>query len=253
MATIKRPLSVEELLNQSRPTGYDPDKPLDDLLQIATTEHSVGKQAETAGDLESAFIHFARASTLMTEELPTHPKFVELTPQQMAHGQTILDSLDAIKPLVSERAFDWLARNPEAGLSAPASVSVSQELISHVTHFDPAPEMAFAGLSGGSGLPESAYLTRGAAADIWIGDQMTQEHSALTKAWSSLRHSNVAQVFLTEDGPNVEVAYYGGGCVRDYLKAHSSVDKVAMISHVLAGMRYLHEHDTPIIHGNVNA
>ncbi|KAG8788710.1 hypothetical protein FRC12_014283 [Ceratobasidium sp. 428] len=82
----------------------------------------------------------------------------------------------------------------------------------------------------------------------------TQEFSALVKTWSSLNHRNVVRVFGSSDAMSLEVDYYGGGCVRDYLKAHSStVDKATMVSDVLAGMKYLHRHDPPIVHGGVNA
>ncbi|KAG8724901.1 hypothetical protein FRC09_012313 [Ceratobasidium sp. 395] len=137
------------------------------------------------------------------------------------------------------------------------------------------------------------YLARGAAADIWvvsgpehlpkrvyktlrvsperlirnqldggIGSQSSEdvwatfaeEFSAVVKTWSSLDHQNVVRVFGISDGMSLEVDYYGGGCVRDYLKARSlTIDKVTMISDVLAGIKYLHEHEPPIVHGNLNA
>ncbi|KAG8770067.1 hypothetical protein FRC12_004539 [Ceratobasidium sp. 428] len=125
--TSRRPFSIQELAARSRPTGYDPSKSLKDLLRIATAERDAGEQAKAANDVETAFIHFAKASTLMLEDLPTHPKFAELTSSQkeavVVHGQMILDSLGAIKPLVSERFSDWRTRHPDADLSAPAPTS----------------------------------------------------------------------------------------------------------------------------------
>ncbi|KAG8794239.1 hypothetical protein FRC12_000091 [Ceratobasidium sp. 428] len=136
------------------------------------------------------------------------------------------------------------------------------------------------------------YLARGAAADIWvvspeqlpkrvcktlrisperlirsrldgsIGLQLSEdpwmtfveELSAAVKTWSSLDHQNVVRIFGISGGMSLGVDYYSGGCVRDCLKARSStVDKVAMISDVLAGVKYLHEHEPPIVHGNLNA
>ncbi|QRW13602.1 hypothetical protein RhiLY_12601 [Ceratobasidium sp. AG-Ba] len=119
----RRPFSIQELAARSRPTGYDASKSLKDLLRIATAERNAGDQAKDAGDVESAFIHYAKASTLMLEDLPTHPKFAELTSSQkdavVVHGQAILDSLGAVKRLVSQRFSDWRTEHPDADLSAP--------------------------------------------------------------------------------------------------------------------------------------
>lgn len=78
----RRPFSIQELAARSRPTGYDSSKSLKDLLRIATAERDAGEQAKDAGNIEAAFIHFAKASTLMLEDLPTHPKYAELTHSQ---------------------------------------------------------------------------------------------------------------------------------------------------------------------------
>lgn len=78
----RRPFSIAELAARSRPTGYDASKSLKDLLRIATAQRDAGDAAKTAGDVEGAFIHYAKASTLMLEELPTHPRFGELTSSQ---------------------------------------------------------------------------------------------------------------------------------------------------------------------------
>jgi hypothetical protein len=77
--TSRRPLSIQELAARSRPTGYDPSKSFKDLLCIATAESDAGEQAKSTDDLESAFIHYARASALLLEDFPTHPKFAEFT------------------------------------------------------------------------------------------------------------------------------------------------------------------------------
>ncbi|KAG9090228.1 hypothetical protein FS749_000727 [Ceratobasidium sp. UAMH 11750] len=67
---------------RSHPTGYDPRQVAQGLLRIATAERDAGEHAQAANDVESAFIHFAKASTLMLEDLPTHRKFAKLTASQ---------------------------------------------------------------------------------------------------------------------------------------------------------------------------
>ncbi|KAG9091958.1 hypothetical protein FS749_016120 [Ceratobasidium sp. UAMH 11750] len=140
--------------------------------------------------------------------------------------------------------------------------------------------------------PDDVYLAHGAAADIWIvssaqrpkhirkvirvnperlrrnaphGGSNSQpsnspwqdfikEYDTRVAVWSALSHANIVRVFGTSGKLNLEVEYHGGGCARDYLKAHSStVDKLAMILDVLAGVQYLHQHSPPIVHGNINA
>ncbi|KAG8704642.1 hypothetical protein FRC08_002117 [Ceratobasidium sp. 394] len=120
--TSHRPLAISELANRVRPTGYDPAKSPKDQLRLATAERDAGEQAKSQGDLENAFIHFGKAATLMLEELPTHPKYNELSPAQkeavVLHGQFILDSMTEIKPILFDRFSDWNARHPDADLSA---------------------------------------------------------------------------------------------------------------------------------------
>jgi hypothetical protein len=79
----RRPLTLQELTARSRPTGYDPSKSLKALLWISDAELNAGQQAEADDDLESAFLSYSKASTLLLEELPTHPEFSALTPHQI--------------------------------------------------------------------------------------------------------------------------------------------------------------------------
>ncbi|CAE6418291.1 unnamed protein product [Rhizoctonia solani] len=119
----RRPFSIAELAARSRPTGYDPSKSLKDLLRIATAERNAGDNARATGDVEAAFIHFAKASTLMLEELPGHPKFVELTPAQQeavqVQGQIISDMLGQVKSIVTDRFTESRARHNEEYAPVP--------------------------------------------------------------------------------------------------------------------------------------
>ncbi|QRW13605.1 hypothetical protein RhiLY_12604 [Ceratobasidium sp. AG-Ba] len=123
--TSRRPFSIRELAARSWPTGYDSSKSLKDLLHIATAERNAGDQAKSNNNIDNAFIHYAKGSTLLLEDLPTHPKFQELTPTQKVavtvHGQAMLDSLDALKRLVAHRLFDWCTEHLNADLSTPSS------------------------------------------------------------------------------------------------------------------------------------
>ncbi|KAG8794987.1 hypothetical protein FRC12_019314 [Ceratobasidium sp. 428] len=89
--------------------------------------------------------------------------------------------------------------------------------------------------------------------DLW--SEFQEEYRAKVEKWSSLCHPNVIRVFgFVDDSLTLEVDYCAYGCVRDYLKSPPQpVDKAAMIIDVIAGLRYLHEYDPPIVHGNINA
>ncbi|CAE6461682.1 unnamed protein product [Rhizoctonia solani] len=120
----RRPFSIAELAARSRPTGYDPSKSLKELLRIATADRKAGDAAKAEGDVESAFIYYAKASTLMVEELPGHPKYAELTATQkdavQVQGQIILDSLGQVKAIVTDRFTESRARHgDEYGLPLP--------------------------------------------------------------------------------------------------------------------------------------
>ncbi|QRV99114.1 Tyrosine kinase catalytic domain protein [Ceratobasidium sp. AG-Ba] len=121
--TSRRPFSIRELAARSWPTGFDSSKSLKDLLHIAAAERNAGDQAKANNNIDGAFIHYAKGSTLLLEDLPTHPKFDELTPTQKVavavHGQAMLDTLDALKGLVAHRLFDWCTEHLNADLSTP--------------------------------------------------------------------------------------------------------------------------------------
>ncbi|CAE6535940.1 unnamed protein product [Rhizoctonia solani] len=122
----RRPFSIAELAARSRPTGYDPSKSLKDLLRIATADRKAGDNARANGDIEAAFIHYAKASTLMLEELPGHPKFIELTPAQkeavQVQGQIISDHLGQVKSVVTDRFTESRARHNDLDLGLPPPV-----------------------------------------------------------------------------------------------------------------------------------
>ncbi|KAG8712368.1 hypothetical protein FRC11_000320 [Ceratobasidium sp. 423] len=119
----RRPFSIAELAARSRPTGYDVSMSLRDLLRMATAERKAGDTAKADGDIESAFIHYAKASTMMVEELPGHPKYSDLTPAQkdavQVQGQIILDSLGQVKAMVTDRFTESRARHNDELLPPP--------------------------------------------------------------------------------------------------------------------------------------
>ncbi|CAE6451644.1 unnamed protein product [Rhizoctonia solani] len=111
----QRPLSVAELTTRSKPTGYNAKKSFRTSLRIALDEFKAGQTAKTGGDVEQAFIHLTRAYTLLTEQLPTHPRYPELEPHGreavLLRGHEVGIWLDETKALVGRRILDWKLRH----------------------------------------------------------------------------------------------------------------------------------------------
>ncbi|CUA69862.1 Serine/threonine-protein kinase flr-4 [Rhizoctonia solani] len=72
--------------------------------------------------------------------------------------------------------------------------------------------------------------------------------------WEALRHLNIVRVYAHEEDLNLHVEYCSKGSARDFLKtpAGKEVNKIDMISDILAGLEYLHTLNPPIVHGNIN-
>ncbi|CAE6434950.1 unnamed protein product [Rhizoctonia solani] len=132
----RQPFSIAQLAARSRPTGYEASKSLKDILRIATIERNAGDNARTSGDVEAAFIHYTKASIIMLEELPGHPKFGGLTEAQkdavQVQGQIIAYTLGEVKSMVFDRFIESRTRHSindaDHGLPPPlhAPVPVAQ-------------------------------------------------------------------------------------------------------------------------------
>ncbi|KAJ1299797.1 hypothetical protein OPQ81_000696 [Rhizoctonia solani] len=117
----QRPLSIAELTSRSKPTGYNPKKSFRTSLRIALDEIKAGRAAKDEEDIEQAFIRFSKAHTLLTEELPSHPRYPELEPQAQDaviwRGHEVEIWLNETKALVGRRILDWKLRH----LNAPST------------------------------------------------------------------------------------------------------------------------------------
>ncbi|KAH7319525.1 hypothetical protein B0J17DRAFT_724058 [Rhizoctonia solani] len=129
----QRPLSVVELTARSRPTGYNAKKSFRTSLRIALDEFKAGQTAKNGGDVEGAFIHLTRAHTLLTEQLPTHPRYSELEPHGqeavILRGHEVGIWLDETKALVGRRILDWRLRHMDVP-TTPRSRVQSESAIS---------------------------------------------------------------------------------------------------------------------------
>jgi STAM-binding protein len=78
-----RPHSIVELAERARLSLGDDPRPFKSWLRIAENARREAKGLQDQGDLESAFVEFARAATIVLEKIPAHPDYrVLLTPTQ---------------------------------------------------------------------------------------------------------------------------------------------------------------------------
>jgi hypothetical protein len=79
----ERPHSIAELAETAKLSlGGDP-RPFKSWLRIAENARRDAKSFQEQGLLESAFVEFAKAATIVLEKIPTHPEYrVLLTPIQ---------------------------------------------------------------------------------------------------------------------------------------------------------------------------
>ncbi|KAF8452830.1 hypothetical protein L210DRAFT_3639282 [Boletus edulis BED1] len=114
----RRPFCIAELANRATHNLWDPSKGLKQWLKTADGFRKAGRAYHEAGDLEAAFVEFAKAATIILEKLPLHKEyFTLLTPTQRhnlgLNGQDILMHLGDIKPILVDRYERWTAQHPE--------------------------------------------------------------------------------------------------------------------------------------------
>ncbi|CUA74638.1 hypothetical protein RSOLAG22IIIB_05646 [Rhizoctonia solani] len=73
--------------------------------------------------------------------------------------------------------------------------------------------------------------------------------------WVPLMHDNVIRVYSHGQSLNLHTDFCHNGTVREALQTLDGKmkDKWDIITEVLAGLKYLHSQNPPVIHGNINA
>lgn len=85
MSTTRRPKTIQELAALATTHTYDPSRSLKTQLRAAEQLRRQGKEAEQGGDLETAFVSFSRASTIILDKIPQHDQYHKLSnPQKEA-------------------------------------------------------------------------------------------------------------------------------------------------------------------------
>jgi STAM-binding protein len=82
----RRPLSIAELAQLAHQDLYDDRQELKHYLRAADKYRRNAKHLVAEGDLEGAFIQFAKAATLVLEKLPTHRDYQTLLNAEQRHN-----------------------------------------------------------------------------------------------------------------------------------------------------------------------
>ncbi|KAF8513232.1 hypothetical protein JB92DRAFT_236559 [Gautieria morchelliformis] len=113
-----RPHSIEELARIAGQDKYDRFGDIKQDLRYAEVYRSEGNKDLQAGDLEWAFIHFARTATLVLHRIPTNSHYNEMKHAHRANltdnGNFSLERMDELKPKLVDRYEAWRQRNPNA-------------------------------------------------------------------------------------------------------------------------------------------
>ncbi|KAF8064862.1 hypothetical protein FPV67DRAFT_1671168 [Lyophyllum atratum] len=108
----RKPSSIAQLAEAALDNLWDETRDLKYYLRTAEKYRKVARQHVVENDLESAFIMFAKAATLVLEKIPTHRDFATLLNQAQRqnltlNGQEMLEKMGEIKPILIDRLAAW--------------------------------------------------------------------------------------------------------------------------------------------------
>ncbi len=93
-----RPHSIAELAELAKQSLGDDARPFKTWLRIAENARRDAKSFQEQGDLESAFIEFARAATIVLEKIPSHPDYRVLLTSTQRHNMGLVSYLNLLAP-----------------------------------------------------------------------------------------------------------------------------------------------------------
>ncbi|KAI0062561.1 hypothetical protein BV25DRAFT_1885276 [Artomyces pyxidatus] len=136
-----KPVSIAELAERAKAAVGESPKGLKHWLRTAEAARHAGKRYTEQGELENAFVEYAKAATIVLEKLPNHKDYrVLLNSAQRhnmgLHGQEILDSLGAIKASLLNSYDDWHA-SASASAASPDNSPLPPSRGSRISAYSP--------------------------------------------------------------------------------------------------------------------
>ncbi|KAG5651947.1 hypothetical protein H0H81_006831 [Sphagnurus paluster] len=108
----RKPPTIAELAEEALDNLWDESRELKYYLRMAEKYRNLARQHVVDNDLESAFVMFAKAATLVLEKIPTHRDFARLLNAVQRNnltlnGQEMLTKMSEIKPILIDRLMKW--------------------------------------------------------------------------------------------------------------------------------------------------
>ncbi|KAF5373417.1 hypothetical protein D9615_009472 [Tricholomella constricta] len=112
MDSAGKPATIAQLADTALDNLWDETRDLKHYLRTAEKYRKLARQHIMDGDLENAFVMFAKAATLVLEKIPTHRDFTTLLTGAQRHnltlnGQEMLEKMGEIKPILVNRLIEW--------------------------------------------------------------------------------------------------------------------------------------------------
>jgi STAM-binding protein len=85
-----RPYSIAELAERAKQALGDDVRPFKAWLRIAENARRGAKSFSEQGDLESAFVEYAKAATIVLEKIPAHPDYRVLLNTTQRHNMGLV-------------------------------------------------------------------------------------------------------------------------------------------------------------------
>ena len=85
-----RPHSIAELAERAKQTLGEDARPFKAWLRIAENARRGAKSLYEQGDLESAFVEYAKAATIVLEKIPAHPDYRVLLSTTQRHNMGLV-------------------------------------------------------------------------------------------------------------------------------------------------------------------
>lgn len=98
----RRPASIRELAEKAMDIDWDPSREFKHCLRMAERSRNQARGYYDAGDLENAFMYFARAAMIALDKLPTHPNYNTALSEVQRHNLGLVrlfSSYNASSPL----------------------------------------------------------------------------------------------------------------------------------------------------------
>ncbi|KZT26101.1 hypothetical protein NEOLEDRAFT_270265 [Neolentinus lepideus HHB14362 ss-1] len=94
--SANRPPSISELATLAKEGLLNGPKDLKHYLRTAQRSRDLGKEYVKAGDLEAAFVEFARAASIVLDILPAHQDYLSLLNESQRHNLGLVRYLSLV-------------------------------------------------------------------------------------------------------------------------------------------------------------